>query len=415
MRTDSKPRLLCAAEPWGFGPAAALMAIVTGLKRTVHCVFAGTGSALDLARQSPNIFDEVIELGAISEILGLRTRADRVLSVMDPGGALWAVRNGVPCTYVDIMSWAWKWDEVDWSLLCRRAAEWRSPAAAELLSASDVDPVFLGYIWSDEVFTQRFDHPTLKPTPRVAVRSVGAIIQLAHGGGQDCGNDPSALVSLSGSLSPLLNLALARHYLRVVSEILKPSRDLLGTDTIVVNPRLAPDAIALGWRAQSLSYDGYRDALARCSFLLCPVGLGSAFEAAAHGVPVVFLPEQHNLQIPIYQAFARDCPDDFPELFLASAAEPGMEQQEAIRLIEARQQQLLRDPGRDRLRFLQERLRRLAEMLQSPDVRQRIAERQRGGIVGAVGDLKGSDAIAAHLSAVMLSRVSPNALKPGCD
>lgn len=399
----SKPTLLCAAEPWGFGPAATLMAILTHDALAGDCVFAGTGSALDLAGQSPAVFRDVIGLEHPVDAATLPVRADRVLSVMDPWAALWAVRQGVPCTYVDILTWAWDWDRADWPLHRERAHTLRSASRAELVAASDsdIDPIFLGYLWSDEVFAQRLTHPTRTQTPRVPVRWVGAIIRTQPR--SQGGANPVALVSLSGGLSPLVTMPAAGRYCEVVSAILRPCRDLLGTDRVVVNPRLAPCMIALGWDAQPLSYDAYRDALANCSFLLCPAGLGSVFEAAASGIPIVFLPEQHNLHVVTYQAFAHASPEDFPALFLSNvlAVQATGDQQRVLRQLDEAYGQLLQEPGGPGLTSLAATLRRAAERLQDARVRRRIVDGQRQGIAAAVGDFEGAAVIASHVGAAL--------------
>lgn len=386
------------------------MAILARLGPAADCTFAGTGSALDLARQSPAAFRTILALERAVDIVDLSGGFDWAVSVMDPWAALWALRHDVPCTYVDILAWAWDWPGVDWDRHRRCAQELRYATNDALMAAvnSDIDPLFLGYLWSTDVFAQRLAHPTKWPAPPVPVTWVGAIIHTAPAIG-DNREGRAALVSLSGTLSPLITMPTARRYCRVVTEILLPHRELLGTTRIVVNPRLAPFVNALEWHAQPLSYPAYRDTLASASFLLCPVGLGSVFEAVASNVPVLFLPEQHDLQLSIHEAFACDSPDDFP--FLSLSANPAdaadlaavrHDQAALIRLLDRCYERLLGDPRRSGIASLTARLRHWAELLRDEDRRRCITARQRRCIFTAVGDLNGADAIASHVAAAIL-------------
>src|SRR5918911_3764853 len=101
------PTLLCAAEPWGFGPASKLLAIVRSLDPRPRVVVAGAATCITFAELNRDVVDETIALDAPRDVLeaAADVEADAVLTVMDPWAALVGSRRELPTFYVDSLFW----------------------------------------------------------------------------------------------------------------------------------------------------------------------------------------------------------------------------------------------------------------------------------------------------------------------
>ena len=106
-RTRTPPTLIATAISLGYGPAAKLLVLTSGLRqRGVRVVFVGNGSALELASRHGKLFGDVIAAAGPSDVSGSLWRsAAGHLSVMDRTFAPQAVARGVPLFVVDSLLW----------------------------------------------------------------------------------------------------------------------------------------------------------------------------------------------------------------------------------------------------------------------------------------------------------------------
>src|SRR5262249_44955406 len=110
--TKSKRRLIVNAEPFGFGPTAAIADFFPHLReRFDYIVYAGVGHTLHLQRSLP--YDEVIDLSAHtgeeleSAWRQLLPRFDRFFTAMDFAVAKIAIDLGIHTSVYDAIPWFW--------------------------------------------------------------------------------------------------------------------------------------------------------------------------------------------------------------------------------------------------------------------------------------------------------------------
>jgi hypothetical protein len=92
--------------PFGYGPAAKLVALARRLRGSVRLVFAGEGSTLELVSRAAGVFDTVVAGNPAGEAAAPWLReADAVLSIMDRDGGAAASRASKPLFVVDSLLW----------------------------------------------------------------------------------------------------------------------------------------------------------------------------------------------------------------------------------------------------------------------------------------------------------------------
>ncbi|NUP51304.1 MAG: hypothetical protein HOW97_28925 [Catenulispora sp.] len=290
-----RPKLACAAEAWGYGPASKLLSIARRVDG-VRTAFV-TGTARTFVGLNRPSFDGVQELRSPGEILDADLDADHLLNVMDPCAALAAARAGVPSTYVDSLSWFWRWDPEDYAELRREAGTLLRMSRADLadyLSGADWHRMVpMAYLWSDQVFVQRMGPPDrrLKVFGH-HVEPCAAIVDVtAPAAGH---RTVKGLVSLSGGLS---HAAQPRHA-RTYAEFVRALFDQPETQAVLQGARCHPDMLETttgrSGMTASQSHDELSGSLAGAPFILAPAGLTTALEAAAVRTPLGLLPEQHG-------------------------------------------------------------------------------------------------------------------------
>lgn len=275
-------------------------------------VVGATGSALAFVTLNERYFDRVDRHDDPLTTLDRDIEADHLLSAMDPIAALTAARQGIPVTYVDSLHWFWQWPAGDLPDLRREAEKLRRMSASALrVHLADADwhrLVPMAYLWSDRVFLQRLG----APQPRTAVfgsrvESCGAIVDTDLGGSS---TTKRGLISLSGGVSHVGTLTSARTYAEMVGALfggLLPGAAVCGHPDVL-------DTLPPGWEPTAMGHDAMTAALAAAEFVLAPAGLTTALEAAAAGVPVGFLPEQHGGHRANLDLLRGDDPGRYPAL-----------------------------------------------------------------------------------------------------
>lgn len=405
--SPSRQTLLCAAEPWGYGPTSKLFAIVRSLTPRPRIVVCGTGSTADFAQLNADVVDEFVEIATPYGILSVDVPCDAVLTVMDPWAALLGARRGVPVAYVDSLFWFWNWDNVDFSAVGPAADEWMAADLDELRARTEGpvnwhEIVPMAYHWSTRVFAQRTADAErrVRLYPDDRVQAVGAVVSL-HPQPVDPA-DAVPLVSVSGAISHLTPLDVASRYARLVREVLLRAGDAMAGATITGNPALLPVFEGGPWRVRETSLDAMHTAMRAATFLATPAGLTTALEAAGLGTPVFFLPEQHGGHGPNVDILGAGDPGAYDGVLLRrwfdlSRTDPEL----AIADLDVCYTKLLSHADDAVLDRMAASLRETALSMRDPRVRAERAERQRRNVLGVVGDFDGARTVARHVTGML--------------
>jgi hypothetical protein len=265
------------AGPSGYGPAAKAVAIAERL-RTRDITFVGTGVALEMAARSA-AFSATIEArpGTRAASAALRA-ARRVVCVMDPYMARYALELGRPLSVADSLFWLWH--RVPRSFL-RARPYWvqRFADVERRRAAFSPRPVPVG--------------PIVAERPKVTGARRGLVVNL---GGSAPHDRPYGLPYARFVVDAFLRSELHERFdgdvLLMAGEACV--RELLGASS---NGRL---------RVTSLRHGEARVAIASAELLLSCPGLTTTLEGFRWGTPVLFLPPQNYSQWVILERLRRE-------------------------------------------------------------------------------------------------------------
>lgn len=105
--------VLLTAEEFGYGPSVTLNCIVNNLRQMYHdrFVFMGAGVALEQAKKSM-LYDEYVvcstyDTKSLEQNESWFKKADFILSVENPNGAIFSLKYNTKVFYVDNLFWMW--------------------------------------------------------------------------------------------------------------------------------------------------------------------------------------------------------------------------------------------------------------------------------------------------------------------
>lgn len=256
------PRLLLNAEPFGFGPAAAVAVLAGELAPVCARVdYFGSGHTLDLQRRPP--YHAIHDVTGMSEeerrrrLASLAPGYDLFLTAMDYAMAALVRRTGLPVAVYDALTWFW--DAVP--ELARDAA---------LYLAQD----FFGVrerLQADAALRRRaVVVPPLIPPRR------------------DRRPGRHVLVNLGGLHHPFWRPEEAADYARAVLAALRAG---LPADRRIIVATSRSITAALGDPAAGThDHDTMLDLMSTAGYACMTPGLGNIYDAAATGVPTLWLP-----------------------------------------------------------------------------------------------------------------------------
>jgi hypothetical protein len=300
------PKILVTAEPFGFGPASKLHAIVTELAdRNFDCHFIGRSSSLTFMRCNGEPYSSITELKDLDELAALGAHGfDAALSVMDPNLVAWASAHRVPCLYVDSLFWFWPWPagrQAGIRETVSRLASTTDPAQAlEIIGSLPMhDSQLAAHMLSTSSCVQRAPG-TAERTQLLrdvaAVVEVDGIVDLSH---RSPARPRVWLATCSGMVNSLLPLRSALDWVRISCALIEEAGAALGTrDPVILagNPevlRFAGDIASARIQPTPMSSAEMLGAMNYAFACLTPPGLTTMLESAAYGLPLILLPEQH--------------------------------------------------------------------------------------------------------------------------
>lgn len=292
-------KILCGAEPFGFGPCSKLTTILNFIKKfDVSFDFYGKGSAYAFFKQ--NVGEHAIRTEEdIREIN--QVNYDAVISVMDWEVVAWGYHNKVPVYFFDSLYWCWNWPPSDRSEIEKRLAKMQGSSFDSLIDYLDSLPNHLQIYAAHYLATKSYIqyYPTclrndgseeiLKPIviqPMVDLSLKKEEIR------------DTIVISLSGLQNPLLNETDIKSYVELIRELTKPVLGMHASNYKIV---WAVNEEVIGLAEETLeveirpiSQKEFLALLNKTVVLLAPAGITTIYETIFYETPIIILPEQHN-------------------------------------------------------------------------------------------------------------------------
>lgn len=296
-------RIISSAQPFGYGPASKLVTLAKQVyNHTAQSIdFVGESVALTYITQNRAYFRNIYRKEFPDS-----TAYDIAISVMDPHLAVWAYANKLPVLYIDSLYWFWDWrperfDELIMSIQRIKACATYEDTLKILASLPPHDLQFVAHSVANNSIIQSFAQDSAVPrgdpyrTSRT-VTHVGPIIDTSR---RETTRRNTVLISLSGLISPLNRSDDAVRYAEFVLALIGDFIGELPSNIQVcmtVNPQIREKIRVNNSRIQLVSFDSdeFLNALNRSIILFVPAGITTLYEATYYGVPVFFLPEQHD-------------------------------------------------------------------------------------------------------------------------
>jgi hypothetical protein len=282
------PRVGFVEDRWGFGPTAKAMAIAEELEGRATRVFAGQGSQLELARRGP--FERLVEADTMASpvVPALRRELSTcgvLVAVMNRHIAQWASRQVIPCIYVDGLAFM-RTQAPNIPGGTRYCAE-NYPGAAESIGR-----------WRDRFVGAEIVGPILSHDARPRSGEPDDFFLINFGGLSSREVDPCTLVTYAGAMAQCALEALKGSGGRVVVTGGRPVIEQLDQKALL--------SIRPGVKLTSLSHTEFMAELRRARLLISSPGKTASNEAAACGVPCVYLPAQSLSQTLTLQIMERE-------------------------------------------------------------------------------------------------------------
>lgn len=276
-RDMNKLRLLLNAEPFGFGPTAAIADCFPFLRDVFGTVgYVGVGFTLDLQRPLP--YDAMHDITGVpaelqdAVLAEIFAKYDVFVTALDFGMAEKARAAGLKVVIYDPLTWYWK-------------AIPPVVKAADLYIAQDFFGVRERMAEEPEVFG---DSAKIRVVPPI----IGDV-------GHSSGERDTVLLNLGGLNNPFWSaegtLAYARFIVEAFSKV-ATNVDIVITANkcIAANARIAEELAEFG--VKNLSRSEMQEVLKGAKFALMTPGLGNVYDAARFDIPTIWLPPANDSQ-----------------------------------------------------------------------------------------------------------------------
>ncbi len=272
----NKKRLLLNAEPFGFGPTAAIADCFPFLREHFSKVgYVGVGFTLDLQRPLP--YDSLHDVTGVSQELldavlaDIFSQYDVFLTALDFGMAEKAKAAGLTVIIYDPLTWYWK----------------TIPPVvkdADLYIAQD----FFGVRERLEQEAHLFNAERVRVVPPI-------IGDVAHAPGER----DTVLLNLGGLNNPFWSAEGTLAYARLIVEAFASVAGnveviITANKCIAANALIAQELAEFG--VKNLSRAEMQEVLKGAKFALMTPGLGNVYDAARFDIPTIWLPPANDSQ-----------------------------------------------------------------------------------------------------------------------
>lgn len=273
---SNKKRILLNAEPFGFGPTAAIADCFPFLREHFGKVgYVGVGFTLDLQRPLP--YDLLHDITDVSEdsldaaLADIFSQYDVFLTALDFGMAAKAKAAGLTVVIYDPLTWYWK----------------TIPPVvkdADLYIAQD----FFGVRERLDEEAHLFNAERVRVVPPI-------IGDVAHASGVR----DTVLLNLGGLNNPFWSPEGTLAYARLIVEAFASVAEhvevvITANKCIAANARIAQELAEFG--VKNLSRAEMQEVLKGAKFALMTPGLGNVYDAARFDIPTIWLPPANDSQ-----------------------------------------------------------------------------------------------------------------------
>lgn len=266
-------RVLLNAEPFGFGPSAAIGEIFPYLRNRVsHLSYVGRGHTLDLQKKLP--YDEVFDCSEDTfdkrkeKFIAVAKDFDVFITASDFESACWAKELGLTLVIYDPLTWYWK-------------------QVPEVVGRADlyVAQNFFG------VAERIMNAPEFFPNYAI----VPAIVSGIHDKTVEI-NQQNLLVNMGGLSNPYTTSKDLEDFAKIIFEIvhiiLEPAYD----ETTYVSSKSIVDAVQHICPAKTLQPQQVQECLSASKLAIMTSGLGNIYEASSMSKKVLWLPPANDSQ-----------------------------------------------------------------------------------------------------------------------
>ncbi len=273
---SNKKRILLNAEPFGFGPTAAIADCFPFLREHFGKVgYVGVGFTLDLQRPLP--YDCLHDVTGVSqelldaELAGIFLQYDVFLTALDFGMAAKAKAAGLTVVIYDPLTWYWKTIPP-------------TVKDVDLYIAQD----FFGVRERLDQEAHLFNAERVRVVPPI-------IGDVAHAPGER----NTVLLNLGGLNNPFWSAEGTLAYARLIVEAFASVAEnvevvITANKCIAANARIAQELAEFG--VKNLSRSEMQEVLKGAKFALMTPGLGNVYDAARFDIPTIWLPPANDSQ-----------------------------------------------------------------------------------------------------------------------
>lgn len=274
--TASKARLLLNAEPFGFGPTAAIAECFLHLRPLFQTIgYLGKGHTLDL--QKPLPYDSIHDLAREESPEAVFANYDIFFTALDFEMAGKALAQGLTVIIYDPLTWYWR----------------EIPSVVKdchlYLSQN-----FLGVQERLDACRQAFPAATVAVPPLVPAQpsenTEAEVAAKSSGTGT-----PLVLLNLGGLANPYWSDSETLDYARLVITTVARSGIATGKDLVIAgNSRIESEFMGAGARTYSKSQ--LQEVMQQADLALMTPGLGNIYDAARFNLPTIWLPPANDSQ-----------------------------------------------------------------------------------------------------------------------
>jgi len=260
----SDQRLLVQAEPFGFGPTAAIADFFPHLRQRFQFIgYVGEGHTLDLQKRLP--YDAIHCLSTGADLGNIFAQYDLFFTALDFAMAEKALAAGLPVCIYDPLTWYWK----EIPPVVRQCS---------LYVAQD----FYGV--KERIATEHHCFGS----PRVVPPIIPGTLPWR-------GKRQIILLNLGGLSNPFWDQEHTLQYARVMVEsFLRAMADHGATTVIAANAWLAGELSRFGVR--NFTREEMQEVLLKSKLAFMTPGLGNIYDASRYGTPTVWLPPANDSQ-----------------------------------------------------------------------------------------------------------------------
>lgn len=311
-KNTQKISVITAAQSFGYGPSSKLVTIAKEFRKLkshkFNIDFYGERVSLTYINQNRKLFDQVQGFDQEIDI----NKYSLVVSVMEPILAIRGAILGKPVIYVDSLYWFWQWKNEEYAKLEKIVQSIKKLNSVNKLNKflKDVDDHHLQYIahrLATVSLVQSFGRYNKNNKDifrkNIKVTFTNPIIDTSLKDKRF--KKDTILISLSGMLSPLVDMKGALRYVRLIFNLFDEFLNKI-PKSIKVYLTTNPDVVSRinfgnkRIKVVSFSNEDILKTLNHAIVSFAPVGITFLYESLNYDVPIIFLPEQHDGHFPNY-------------------------------------------------------------------------------------------------------------------